>query len=287
MLVVATAVREARGTFLMIYVVTFLFGVFRLRRRQFLALTAFALVSYGLVAWRVNQRGGAIDDHGLELFQFIALAVVLLWLSFFGSYVHRLREILRERNAELRDALETIRDLAVHDELTGTFTRRYIFELLGDEIERSARSGRAFSICLLDLDHFKQVNDTRGHLMGDAVLRAFAERVRAELRALDRIGFVRGAEQALGRYGGEEFLLLLPETDGQGALHCAERLRAAVHASPVEYQGERVEITVSIGAAEYSAEESVEALLARADTALYRAKQEGRDRCAIAAAPTA
>ncbi len=284
MLIVASSVREARGTFLMIYVVTFLFGVFRLRRRQFLALTAFALSSYGLVEWAVGWSSGAVEGHSLEIFQFVSLGVVLLWLSFFGSYVHRLREILRERNADLRAALETIRDLAVHDELTGAFTRRYIFELLDDEIRRCARSQRPFSICLLDIDHFKEVNDSRGHLAGDAVLRAFAERVREELRALDRIGFVSENTHALGRYGGEEFLLLLPETGADGARSCAERVRAAVHGAPVEHTGGRVSITVSIGAAEYREGESVESLLARADAALYRAKEQGRDRCVLAGA---
>lgn len=284
MLVVASSVREARGTFLMIYVVTFLFGVFRLQRRQFFGLTAFALTSYGLVEWAVSRMAQGTQEHSLEIFQFVSLGVVLLWLSFFGSYVHRLREILRERNADLRAALETIRDMAVHDELTGAFTRRYIFELMEDEIRRCARSKRPFSICLLDIDHFKNVNDQRGHLAGDTVLRAFSERVRNVLRALDRMAFVGDNGHALGRYGGEEFLLLLPETDAAGAQVCGERVRAAVQGEPVECRGGRVRITVSIGAAEYSDEESVESLLARADAALYQAKQDGRDRCVLAAA---
>jgi diguanylate cyclase (GGDEF)-like protein len=152
--------------------------------------------------------------------------------------------------------------LATRDSLTGVLNRRAILQACKDELHRFVRGGRSFSLMMLDLDHFKQVNDRHGHLVGDQVLADFAQRTRQLLRPHDR----------LGRYGGEEFLILLPETALDSANLVAERIRADVSQAPGLPQ-----CTVSIGlTTSRNAADTLDAMLARADAALYRAKDKGR-----------
>lgn len=161
--------------------------------------------------------------------------------------------------------------LATHDSLTGALTRRAALEMAEAEMQRWERYQQPFSVLMLDVDHFKQINDIHGHLMGDAVLRDIAAQVRGALRAADR----------LGRYGGEEFVAVLPATDQAAAQGVAERVAATVRGMPA--QADRPRCTVSIGAATVQAgDASFDLLLARADAALYMAKHDGRDRVAVA-----
>jgi diguanylate cyclase (GGDEF)-like protein len=156
--------------------------------------------------------------------------------------------------------------MATHDALTGTLNRRAILGLGADEHERSLRYRQPFSLMMMDLDHFKAVNDTHGHQHGDRVLVHFAECTRAALRRADR----------LGRYGGEEFLVLLPNTSTDTALPVAERIRAALA------KGHALDCKTSIGVTQWQGpQDSLDTMLARADAALYRAKAQGRDRTCI------
>lgn len=156
--------------------------------------------------------------------------------------------------------------IASHDTLTGTLNRRAILEFCADEHERSLRYGQAFSLMMLDLDHFKAVNDTYGHQHGDRVLVHFAECTRAALRRADRFG----------RYGGEEFLVLLPNTTIETARPLAERIRAGLAT------GHPLDCKASIGVTHWQgAEDSLDAMLARADAAMYRAKAQGRDQACV------
>lgn len=173
---------------------------------------------------------------------------------------------------QLLASLTTARDDASRDALTGLANRRAADGLLRLEAARFLRSGAPISVLLLDLDHFKRVNDRWGHAAGDVVLRAVAGALQAELRACD-----------LGvRYGGEEFLLLLTDTALEDAMRAAERVRRRVAALEIETEQARLQVTVSIGVAQLRAGETVESMLARADAALYRAKATGRDRCIAA-----
>lgn len=165
---------------------------------------------------------------------------------------------LRKTNAQLRLISQT-------DRLTGLYNRAALDELLNKEIERSVRYGRAFAVVIVDLDHFKMVNDKLGHLMGDRILVAFAEILKAATRKLDTVG----------RWGGEEFLVLCPETNAEQALVVADRICAAARSHAFETGWVH---TVSAGVATLRAGESLDNLLRRADAALYRAKEEGRDR---------
>jgi diguanylate cyclase (GGDEF)-like protein len=164
---------------------------------------------------------------------------------------------------------EQLRIEATHDALTGTLNRGAILNLLGKEAARAARHGSALGVLLLDLDHFKKVNDTFGHAVGDAVLKQVSRRLSIPLRRYD----------AVGRYGGEEFLAVLPQCDLEQAAEIAERVRVAVAATPVETSAGDIGVTVSIGAASTKEDPaSIDELIQRADTALYKAKRLGRNR---------
>ena len=170
---------------------------------------------------------------------------------------------------QLDRAEEDMRRLASLDSLTHAYTRGHFVELAEKEVVRARRYGHPLSLLLLDIDHFKSVNDRYGHSAGDRVLRAAVDLFQGQIRRSD----------LLGRYGGEEFLVLLPETDVAGADVVAERIRAALRKAPVNVGNLAVEMTVSIGLTELRPEmQDVDALLAHADAALYRAKDAGRDR---------
>ena len=165
------------------------------------------------------------------------------------------------------DRLRTeLEHLATYDSLTQTLNRRAMLQRCEDELERAQRYGNGPSIMMVDLDNFKAVNDTRGHQHGDAVLVHFAERTRQVLRRADR----------LGRYGGEEFLVLLPGADAQAALGVAQRIHATLAS------GHPLDCKVSIGLTSWTGpQETLDAMLSRADAALYRAKEEGRNRTVV------
>src|SRR5258705_87764 len=173
-------------------------------------------------------------DFEGALTQFAVLMVTLPWFAAMGGYVNRLRTRLGESNRRLEDALERIREIAIRDELTGTYNRRFLMESLARELARAGRSRGGFSVCVIDVDHFKAVNDALGHAAGDDVLKRVAEIAGRGLRGID----------LFGRFGGEEFLLLLPDTDRAGASVVAERIRAAVAAE--------TRVTVTVGVAQHA-----------------------------------
>ena len=171
---------------------------------------------------------------------------------------------------QLSAALQLVQHEAGTDALTGQPNRRALDELLKQQVNMAHSTGRAFSVLLLDIDHFKLVNDTHGHGAGDDTLRAFAQRVREHLRQGD----------TCARYGGEEFVVVLPGTTLVAALEVAERLRHGVAEASL-MSVPLVRTTVSIGAAQYVSGETVEQLLARADTAVYAAKRGGRNQVRV------
>jgi diguanylate cyclase (GGDEF)-like protein len=185
-----------------------------------------------------------------------AMAVLCFALGFVYMYLER---------AERRSF-----ELAMHDPLTGLANRRAISDALHSSTARAHRQGLPFSLLLVDIDHFKRVNDSYGHQAGDEVLRVLARTLQSRLRAQD----------AVGRFGGEEFLVLLPDTDRDGALVVAQALREAVAQSPAQWAGRNIHVTVSIGVGggKLAPQDSIDSLVAAADSALYAAKQGGRDR---------
>lgn len=166
---------------------------------------------------------------------------------------------------ELQRRLET---LATHDELTGLWNRRYLNDAAAREVEKARAEGSEFSVIMMDLDHFKKINDTYGHAAGDHVLIAVAKASQSSLRHDDIVG----------RFGGEEFLVLLPNTTAEAAKIVAEKLRAAIEACRATYDGQKLSVTVSLGIASFSPTcSTLKDILIAADLALYRAKDSGRN----------
>jgi two-component system, cell cycle response regulator len=187
--------------------------------------------------------------------------------------LHVGRRILDLQN-KLISAREELRFRATHDELTGLSNRRVVLEAIDREYARRRREGGNLGIILIDLDHFKNVNDTYGHLAGDAVLKEAARRMNASVRPYDTVG----------RYGGEEFLVVAPSCDSSGAVILAERIRESIQAPPMPSVAGPVSITASCGVAVSTIAKPLDAqeLLRSADEALYRAKENGRNRSEFA-----
>ncbi|SFM86083.1 GGDEF domain-containing protein [Thermodesulforhabdus norvegica] len=253
-----------RGILLIMYFIALIFGVFQLSRRQFLLLSLFALSSYAIVITALLQRHPDVIDIKVEVLQLLVLAVVLVWFSLVGGYISEMRSRLYRMHKNLQQAYQKIEELALHDELTGIYNRRAILGYLKEEIERASRYDIPLSVSLADIDHFKSINDTYGHLVGDKILRELAAHIKGCIRSTDRVG----------RYGGEEFLIILPHTPISRALSCMERCRSDIEGSLFE----GLRITVSFGIAALRPEDDLDSLLSRADKALYEAKNRGRNR---------
>lgn len=192
----------------------------------------------------------------------------------------RLRVALAERalgwRRDLRLTREALANHHTHDDLTGAWCRAAVLKILEQELARVAREGGQLAVLMVDLDRFKDVNDNHGHLVGDAMLREAARRMRVSMRPYDLVG----------RYGGEEFLVVLPGCDLDQAGRLAERLRKDVAEGAVEGRGGPVRVTLSIGAAAcYGCHGDAESLIRAADDALYAAKRAGRDRVSLALPP--
>ena len=180
-------------------------------------------------------------------------------------------QIRKKRYTErLRDNVQLSIEMAITDALTGLFNRRYMESHLGTLVEQAASRSKPLTVLVLDIDYFKSINDSYGHDAGDDVLREFAIRVRKSIRGID----------LACRYGGEEFVVVMPETDLAVATMVAERLRRRIASEPFPIQqGSRnVEVTISIGIAGLGAADNAASVLKRADQALYRAKRDGRNR---------
>jgi diguanylate cyclase (GGDEF)-like protein len=173
-----------------------------------------------------------------------------------------------ERTKELKSAIDAIHELSITDPLTGCYNRRLFNDRFQREIERAVRYSRALSIAFCDLDRFKHVNDTYGHVVGDRVLVQVAEQLRRGLR--------EGVDW-IARYGGEEFVIVQPETNLSAARAAADRLRRIIAEAPVEIEGRSLHVTASFGVAQLAAKENAITLLNRADGLLYEAKQAGRN----------
>src|SRR5207247_928584 len=184
----------------------------------------------------------------------------------------RARTQIRKRRYtdHLRDNVQNSIEMAITDALTGLHNRRYMESHLSTLVEQASSRGKPLALMILDIDFFKSINDTYGHDAGDDVLRAFANRIRKSIRGID----------LACRYGGEEFVVVMPETDLAVATAVAERLRRRIASEPFRvHQGARqIEMTISIGIAALGSGDDAATLIRRADQALYRAKRDGRNR---------
>lgn len=260
---------SARAALTLFYPVALLFGVLRLDTVRLLALALVAFLAHATVLTLSGAlQGPAGTDSWMQL---AILAIVLPWFAAMGGYVNKLRRRLSDSNRQLKQAADRAEEIAMRDALTGAYNRRHLLDVLRREISRGQRINAPLAICLVDIDHFKRVNDNWGHAAGDAVLRHFATLASTGLRAVD----------VFGRFGGEEFMLILPDTDTRGAAVVAERIRAAAEQGAFPGIPAGHQLTVTIGVAGRSRDESGDALTARADLALYRGKEAGRNRVVV------
>ncbi|MBS0509424.1 MAG: GGDEF domain-containing protein [Proteobacteria bacterium] len=262
---------SARGITLPILAVILIFGVFGLSPRQMLFVLSYGVTVFAVALTVVQWSPGHGDQPlALSIAYMVMIAVVLVSCTFINLRVLA----ARKRKIELIQAAANERERAIRDELTGLHNRRFMLEMLHLEGVRVQRNQQPLLVAQLDLDNFKNINDTHGHAAGDLVLTAFAQTVSACIRSTDM----------LARWGGEEFVLLMGNTTADNGAGLLERLRAAVQAAVVFLpSGASIRVTVSIGAAQLQpGQETPLGLLGRADAALYAAKAQGRNRVAWA-----
>lgn len=260
-----------RAAMLTMTVVIIVFCMFALRPRQTLALSATAIAGMGGTMWWLQAHDPVRFPPLSEALTFGYLAGALVSTALLAGEMSKLRARTKRQKHELSEALETIRVLATVDELTSLINRRQMNAVLEREERRQAPAADT-CVALLDIDFFKHINDGYGHAAGDAVLRLFAATAHASLRAND----------VLARWGGEEFLLLLPDAAPDAARAVLQRIAERVHAMAVPgLEGRR--ISFSAGLARRCAAEPFAEAISRADKALYQAKEAGRNRIVLAA----
>ncbi|MBN8511092.1 MAG: GGDEF domain-containing protein, partial [Burkholderiales bacterium] len=204
-----------RGMLLMLVALMLVFSAFTLQPRASRALGGFAVLVLGAVMFVMARLAPQAFDPTIELIHFAFAAGALPAIALLAGDLSSMRTRLQLQKAELEDAIERIHELATRDDLTGLINRRHMAELAERERRRALRRGLAPCLCLVDVDHFKRINDRHGHAAGDEALRVFARHAAAALRETD----------VLARWGGEEFLVLLPDTPPHEARQGFERLR--------------------------------------------------------------
>lgn len=254
---------------LLVLVMTF--GMFTMRAAAVRAACIYTLVAIGAVmVWR-SRTDPAHYPALLECFNFVMTATVIAAIAQLSNHLVSLRARLKSQRLALEDALAQIRELATRDELTGLPNRRHMLDLLNEHAQRRTRGGQRFYVGLIDLDHFKAINDSHGHCVGDEALRGFAVQAQAVLRTTD----------VIGRWGGEEFLLILPENGPGEPTVGIERLRAALADAPVSSSVPQLRVRFSAGLTRVRDGEPIGQAVERADHALYTAKSAGRGRAVL------
>ncbi len=251
-----------------ILAVILMFGMFGLSSRQVIWVGFYTLGLFGFVMALSARRNPEHYPAGGEIVYFMMLCIMVVGVGLLTVRLHRMRDRLRRQKLELEAALAHIHRLATHDDLTGLVNRRHMQELLENERMRLERSEQDWCVALIDLDHFKSVNDAHGHAIGDEVLRALSRHAHTLIRRTD----------VLARWGGEEFVLLLPNTPLAQAVISLERLREHFHGHPLVVQNLTLPVSFSAGLTEHLRGESVAQTLERADKLCYQAKTLGRNR---------
>ncbi|SEG49471.1 GGDEF domain-containing protein [Oceanospirillum linum] len=259
-------VPELQNVFLMYYLLVVLFGAFRMQKRGFFIVGGFILLCYTTVmlVHQLSGAGAEIKEQSLISLFFIFM---LVGVSIIGTEISSLRWALKKRNAEMNEVMKQAKEQAITDDLTGLYNRRHLMAILRHQQALAYRGEYVFSLCFVDLDHFKQVNDRYGHKAGDEVLQTFADIARNCVREVDFVA----------RLGGEEFVLVLVQTPLEGACLVAERLRLSMEQARLDILAPGHRVTASIGVTQYRPKESIEETMHRADIAVYSAKNRGRN----------
>ena len=267
-LTITYLMNESRALTLMAYFGMLSFGFFRLRFREFLTVALYAILGYTLIILYLFIFEPDRIDIKLELLQLLAFISTSTVMLFTGSSIHRLRVRNSEQRLELQDTLELNKTLAVTDELTGLYNRRYFMEKLSQQKALSERDDSDFVICFCDLDRFKTINDKFGHQTGDVVLKKFAEILKKSIREIDYAA----------RFGGEEFVCLLVKTDMENSKKVTERIRQSLENYNFSDIAPTLHATVSIGIANFREFNTIQETLMSADNRMYAAKHGGRNK---------
>ncbi len=261
----------AHEVLLMILILVMTIAVCNLRGRQSWIVCSYAMVLMsGVIGW-MSWTQPEVYPPRVEIGCWIIVIFNLPTVMLMGTHLSKLRARLSKQRGELTDAVKRLGELATHDELTGLHNRNHMNEMLAHYARRHAECGEMFTVALIDLDHFKRINDRYGHAIGDDALRTFARQAGDTLRNID----------VIARWGGEEFLVLCPQTSPDQALIGLERLRRVFNDLTVSPQAPELRATFSAGLSTPAPGESIEGMLARADAALYEAKHAGRNRICL------
>ena len=257
----------ARGAVLAIVVLVLTYGMFAVNVVMARKLALFAFIILAGTMLLMSQIEPLRYPFAVEAIHLVFFVVVLMGVSGLSTRMGAMREKLFLQKRELTASLEQIRLLATQDELTGLANRRHMAVLVEAEQARQKRNGTSMSLALFDLDHFKRVNDTYGHHAGDIVLTSFVNAAREGLRGAD----------VLSRWGGEEFLLMLPDASADEAECCIERIRSGVNGISFGAISPELRITFSAGLTVSRQVDTLDTMTERADHALYAAKARGRN----------
>ncbi|MGD9007840.1 MAG: GGDEF domain-containing protein [Desulfobacteraceae bacterium] len=258
---------QFRPLMMMFFPIILIYGAFRMTARQYIATAIYTVTGYFLVIYLLYR----LYPNSISLENEIVLAVVFVLIivayCLVSNEVSLVRRKLRRRNDDLSTAMEKMERMAITDELTGLLNRRHMLVMLNQQRAIADRSNVGFCICYFDLDNFKNINDTLGHHIGDIVLKRFASAVQSQLRASD----------LFGRFGGEEFVLLAMGTNLGGAKIAADRIRMVAQAIEFEDVAPALTVTISGGVTQFQHDDTIGALLTRADRAMYLAKNSGKN----------
>lgn len=258
---------ELRDIILMFYFAMLSFGFFRFKSYQFIICAAIAVFSYLLVIVVLLINEPLRITYNKEMLRFFAFTLTSGMIVYSGISISRMREELKIKNIDLQKAVELNEILATTDDLTGLYTRRHFMEVLTQQKAISERDGKDFVVCFADLDFFKHVNDSFGHHTGDLVLKQFSEIIKKSIREVDYAA----------RFGGEEFVLLLVNTDIEQSISVAERIRQTLDEFNFNDIAPALNVTVSIGMSNFKEYNSLQETLMSADNRMYAAKEKGRN----------
>ena len=266
----ANAVRSA---VLLDFLIIFILGLFKFNVREFLFLSFFTVAGYATVILLLYKNHPESINYKIEILNIVILATVLPWFSLVGGYITKLRTKVVKSLSTIKESEQRYLELSIIDDLTQLYNSRHFYAQLEKEIERSNRYEQPLTLLMLDLDKFKDFNDTYGHIEGDYVLARIGQVVKRCLRDSD----------SAYRYGGEEFTILLPMTTGEDGIATAKRVQEALRrASFLPVPGKEIFMTMSIGISQYKPEEDLKAFVHRVDKIMYQAKQQGRDKICTA-----
>lgn len=260
-----------RTVALLLLFMTLMFSIFTSTTSDLRRASVLAALSFAWAMWQVAEEHRDVK-HGpeLQLVYYLMLLLMLVSVSLLVEQLAKLRDTAHRRRLELSKALQRIQELATQDDLTGLPNRRHMQERLVQEQLRQRRQGGCTSVALVDVDHFKTINDRHGHGVGDEVLRALSQVMLKGLRESD----------TLARWGGEEFMMLFPDTSPEDAQVVLQRIQSQLTQAATMPAGLRV--TFSAGVAPLAVDDSLEHSITQADMALYAAKAAGRHRVCVA-----